>query len=245
MKIPKTVHRIWYQDEEPIPFKFDTWVRSWNEFCPDYTFKMWNKTTLREAVVRYEPDYLSLYDDFDWDIKRIDFARYVILKHEGGIYADLDVQLYKPIDSLLDEQMMLTFEAPGYLLSNAVMMAEPNHPLWDSVFRSSIMNRHLNVERATGPLMFTQTVSDFVERQRGMITVLPPEAFHPFMADDPDRWSLPVPEDSYGVHWFAASWYKEVEPELNVSAFNRYSPGVTNLRFPTKDCYYRSIERIE
>jgi mannosyltransferase OCH1-like enzyme len=73
------------------------------------------------------------------------FARYLLMKSFGGIYADLDAEALASFEPLLDSNIPIFAEEPpshvhlefvqrrGFdrLVSNAVMASPAAHPFWD------------------------------------------------------------------------------------------------------------------
>ena len=49
----------------------------------------------------YYPNLLPSYKKLDLMIMKIDFMKYIILYHYGGIYADMDTVCLKDIDPLI------------------------------------------------------------------------------------------------------------------------------------------------
>ena len=55
--------------------------------------KIWNEKMLDNLCKEHYPEYLNFWNSFPHPFWKIDFGRYMILHHEGGIYIDLDVIL--------------------------------------------------------------------------------------------------------------------------------------------------------
>ena len=49
------------------------------------------------------PQYVPLFQSYSDPLERADAIRYFILYEFGGIYADLDMEFLKPLDSLLNQ----------------------------------------------------------------------------------------------------------------------------------------------
>ena len=55
-------------------------------------YKLWNQKMVEDLLEKQEnKQFKRIYYEFDQDIMRIDFARYLILYRFGGIYIDLDI----------------------------------------------------------------------------------------------------------------------------------------------------------
>ncbi len=95
--IPKTIHYCWLSDE-PYPEEFNSCLASWKANLPDYDFQLWNfnrfdinsslwvKQAFENKKYAFAADYIRLYALYNY----------------GGIYLDMDVEVLKPFDNLLN-----------------------------------------------------------------------------------------------------------------------------------------------
>jgi mannosyltransferase OCH1-like enzyme len=87
-----------------------------------------------------------------------------MLHEMGGVYADLDLVCVRPLDDLLDNELVLARTRP-LGLTNALMMARPEHPLMKAAlerlpdafrrWQHSWLPRHFRVLLTAGPLFVT------------------------------------------------------------------------------------------
>ena len=104
--IPKVIHYIWLGGN-PLPKIAEKCIESWKKFCPDYEIKRWDETNLDVNQYQFAKDA--------YDAKKFAFVsdvfRTEILYNEGGIYLDIDVELIKSIDDILqDNDCVMGFE---------------------------------------------------------------------------------------------------------------------------------------
>jgi hypothetical protein len=132
MNIPKIIHHIAPQDSSRWHPLWARCRQSWLDQFAGFKFRLWNDADDIDELVRGEyPQYWQLYQDFPAHIMRIDFARFCILHHHGGIYADMDVYCYQNFYSEIHQSFMVV-EAPygDVFLENALMASIPAHELW-------------------------------------------------------------------------------------------------------------------
>ena len=108
--IPKKLHYIWFWTKEK-PEYFETFLASWEKYCPDY-----------EIIERNEKNYNIkknpyLYEQY---LKKnyafaSDYARFDIIYQEGGIYLDTDVEILQSLDPLLDQKWFTGFQDIFYV----------------------------------------------------------------------------------------------------------------------------------
>lgn len=95
--IPKVIHFCWFGGN-PISDEAKKCIESWKKYCPDYKIIEWNEETYDVTKSRYMND---AFNEKKWAFVS-DYARVDIIYHYGGIYMDTDVELIKPLDTLLD-----------------------------------------------------------------------------------------------------------------------------------------------
>ena len=81
-------------------------IESWHKHMPDYEFRLWNEDNFDIQSFAYAKEA--------YELKKYafvsDVARLWVLNKEGGIYLDVDFEVYKPFDSLLQYDAFAGFE---------------------------------------------------------------------------------------------------------------------------------------
>lgn len=207
MAIPKKLHYVWLGggDKPPALEKF---MATWREQCPDYEIIEWNESNCDfsdspYAVQAYAAKKYAFVSDY---------VRVKTLASEGGIYLDTDVELLKPLDDLLNERFVLSFEN-GVYVETAVIMSEAHHPLLEQLlefYRTIDFMQRGKPDLTPNPFYFTYFLNrDYGIRlkegeQRGEgVLVLPREYFAP---KDYITRRLKITENTRAVHRFDASW---------------------------------------
>jgi hypothetical protein len=104
--IPKVIHYCWF-GPNPLPDIFEKCFESWKKYCPEYEIKFWNEDNFDFG----ENEYLKKAKKFNSYSKLSNLARWIIIYLNGGVYLDIDVELIKPLDELLNYEGFLGFEA--------------------------------------------------------------------------------------------------------------------------------------
>lgn len=103
--IPKTIHYCWF-GENPKPKSVQRCIDSWKKSCPDYEIKEWNEQNFDVNRISYTRDaYQAGKYAFVSDV-----ARFWVLYHEGGVYFDTDVEVIKPINTLIEQGPFMGWE---------------------------------------------------------------------------------------------------------------------------------------
>ena len=100
--IPKVIHYTWFSGEL-FPEKVQKCLDSWKVHLSDYEFRLWDMDSVKSIDSIFLKEALT---ERMWAYAA-DFVRLYALYHEGGIYLDTDVMVYKSFDSLLDKQAFI------------------------------------------------------------------------------------------------------------------------------------------
>ena len=137
--IPKIIHYCWFGKGQ-MPELVQTCIASWHTHMPDWEYRLWTEASLSLTLSPLKGgedrwlDYMPRYVQEAYAAKKYafvsDYVRLWALEREGGVYMDVDFEVYKPFDDLMER-----YEAfAGYEGSkrNPVMMgviaAKAHHP---------------------------------------------------------------------------------------------------------------------
>ena len=104
--IPKKIHYCWF-GRNPLPELAQKCIASWKQYCPDYEIIEWNEDNFDIHCNSYVEE---AYEAKKWAFIS-DVARLYALVNYGGIYMDTDVEVLKPLDSLLNFEAVSGFES--------------------------------------------------------------------------------------------------------------------------------------
>ena len=144
---PKVLHQIWWQGEKAIPAEYAPMRASWAATNPTWTIKLWDEASATALINNSYAWFAPVFHALPSKIQKADAARYAILHAEGGVYADLDVEAFLPLDEVvaprgeyptahLFEEPATHWDAHDTVISNGMMAAPPSHPLMMALMRS-------------------------------------------------------------------------------------------------------------
>jgi len=93
--IPCVIHQT--AKTHTLNEKETAWAQTWKDLNPECQYKLWNDTEINKLCETASPDLLWPIWEGLKPIQRADVFRYLVLYHEGGYYADVDVSCKKPI----------------------------------------------------------------------------------------------------------------------------------------------------
>ena len=112
--IPKLIHYCWF-GKGPMPELAVKCIESWHKFMPDWEYVLWNEDNFDVSVYPYTQEaYEAKKYAFVSDVVRLE-----ALNRIGGVYFDVDFEVYKPFDDLLQDDAFAGFEGSKH---NPVMM---------------------------------------------------------------------------------------------------------------------------
>lgn len=123
--IPKIIHYCWFGRGE-MPEMAQKCIASWHRYMPDYEYKLWNEDNFDVNSVSYTKE---AYEAKKYAFVT-DYVRLWALYHEGGIYMDTDVEVYKAFDDLLCWKAFAGFEGSKHLPLGTCVMASESHGEW-------------------------------------------------------------------------------------------------------------------
>jgi hypothetical protein len=221
--IPKIIHQSWKVAE--VPERWLTFQQSWLKHHPDYEYRFWTDDDNQAFIAKEFPELLPLYKGYRHPVSRADLARYLVVCHYGGIYADLDLEALKPIGDLIAgkklvfglephshvDKPLVTERGLKRIVCNAFFAAEPRHPFWKHLIPVLMASGgESDVLEAAGPFMLTRACDSF--RLSDAITILPSQVLFPI--DHFLKSTIPLADSDaidgpYTIHHWAGSWWRD------------------------------------
>ena len=106
-RVIKKIHQIW--DKDNFPKNFINHQLSLKNKHSDWQYTLWDLDKCRNLIKKEYVYFLDTFDNFKFNIQKIDAARFFILDFEGGVYADLDIFFYKNLEDLIVDKKAVIF----------------------------------------------------------------------------------------------------------------------------------------
>ena len=126
-----------------LPSNLNFCKNSVHKYMKNYKYYFWTDNDIYLLINKKYPEYLELYNSLTPKIKKIDFAKYLIIYEYGGFYIDLDMEIFKNPTDLLTHNVIIG--------SPAIFYSIQKHPFWLKVFDYIKIKKDLHVLKATGP----------------------------------------------------------------------------------------------
>ena len=212
--IPKIIHYCWFGGN-PLPPLAEKCIASWKRFLPDYEIKEWNEQNFDVNIIPYTAEaYQAKKYAFVSD-----YARFWILYHYGGLYFDTDVEVIKPMGSIIAKGAFMGCEqdsksgieltvAPGLGLA-----VESKHEIYKAILEEYDSFHFINEDGSNNDKTVVEYVTEILKKH-GLrnspgiqningINVYPSEYFCP---RNTVTKRMHITNNTYTIHHYMASW---------------------------------------
>ncbi|KAH7302908.1 nucleotide-diphospho-sugar transferase [Stachybotrys elegans] len=151
---PNKIWQSWKDDSEDSNERTVGFPHQWRVVNPDWRYERTTDGNIDAYVdANFQPPISSVFINLTDPILKADFLRYLVLLHEGGVWADIDLYPHQPVSAWIPEpyhsdnsvNLLIGIENdhhkrpiwPGspysVQLAQYVVFAKPNHPAIEMV----------------------------------------------------------------------------------------------------------------
>lgn len=199
--IPKKIHYIWLGKNKKDRIS-QICINSWKINLSDYEIIEWNEDNLPLEQLASENLFFSCCMKYKLWAFMSDFLRLWILHNEGGIYLDTDVQVIKPFDDLLENQMFLGYEMNNYI-GTGIIGAQKNN-LYIKELLNFYTKKIWHVNYYNNPIIFENVLKE--KKLEKYCVVLDRNYLSPYNPFDDNKECNVGNDQTYTIHWFNANW---------------------------------------
>jgi mannosyltransferase OCH1-like enzyme len=229
--IEKIIHQIWLQGEINIPNKYYRNIESVKKFHNSWQYMLWDEIKIIKLILT-KKEWTDIYYKFIYIHQKIDFAKYIILYTYGGIYIDIDIEVIKSFDNLIEknnkydliisksnvnayESFIATRSVNIY--NNGIIIAKKNsktlllliNTIIKKFYLPILEPKVLTINYTTGPYIFT----DVISKNEDNVKILDSEYLEPCLIDN-----CTITSNTISIHKHELSWM----PENLITIFNFY-----------------------
>ena len=225
----KSIHQTWKSSN--LPDEFNRLSKSWIDNHKSWNHYLWTDIDNRNLIQTHYPWFLETYDNYPFEIQRVDAARYFILYSLGGLYVDLDFRCFRPLDSLLQgSEFVVGLENKNHckmhkmdmIVGNAFMYA----PSAGNPFLRFVINEMANsanipansknyILNSTGPFMLTRAYEKYENKEQ--VKLIPSELIYPVDYFDAEELlknteaeeEFASSTSAYAAHYHCGTWWKD------------------------------------
>lgn len=183
--IPPKIHYCWFGHGE-MPQIAKNCIATWHKYMPDWEFKLWDEKNFDIECIPYTAEaYKSGKYAFVSD-----YARLWALEQEGGLYLDVDFEVYKPFDDLCHLNAFAGIEGSKHQPVMMGVCASEPHGQWVTEMLDAYKDRHFlkpdstpdlttNVQFITGIMATNGFRQDGTEQDYKDLHIFPVDFFSP------------------------------------------------------------------
>ena len=212
--IPRIIHYCWLSND-PIPEKLQRCMNSWKEKLHDYEFILWN-------FDRFDIN-TSLWVKDAFQAKKYafaaDFIRLYAIYNYGGIYLDMDIEVIKPFDDLLNAEYMLAYEDDDQRIEAGCFGAVKSAPYIKDCLEY-FKNRDYKKTVANSYILPNVMKDTLVRHDQANTIKIYTKDY--FTAKSFQTGIITITNNTYCVHHYEGSWVPEDEQKLNHEKWDFY-----------------------
>lgn len=212
--IPKIVHYCWLSDD-PIPEDFLRYIAGWKKHMPDYEFIKWDFTRFDKFSSQW---VCEAFDNKKYAFA-CDYIRLYAIYHYGGIYMDMDIEVLKPFDDLLESEYMFAVERENELWFEAGCFGVAKGNGFIKACLDYYEGRHFVTCDGFDQRPLPQIMYSVYQNMNINIPVM---GWTTFTAKSYETGIEMPTEETYAVHHFAGSWKTENEKQC-IEETRRYT----------------------
>jgi len=134
-KIPHVIYQT-CKDKKTLNPQLASNIKAWKQLNPTYRHELYDDNECKEFLKKhFDPKVLKAFNKLRPGAFKADLWRYAILYIHGGIYADIDMNPFKPVDSILGENynfISVKERQNKYGIFQAFMACSPRLPFLKS-----------------------------------------------------------------------------------------------------------------
>ena len=143
MTIPKIIYQTW--KTKILPLNVQKIRDKISKINPNYKLILFDDHDMDEFIKNnFDTKIYNIYKKLHVGAAKADFWRYCILYINGGVYLDMDSDILRPLDELIeeDDKCIITREGNLGFFNNWIMIFEKKHP----ILLESIVQCCFNIE---------------------------------------------------------------------------------------------------
>ena len=193
--IPKKIHHVWVGDCKPTP-RMEACMESWKKHLPDYEIFRWNEGNSPMG----HPYTARMHQKKKWAFVS-DYIRFWALKEHGGLYLDTDMEVLKPLDDLLQNQVFFGRASSDGHIGCGIIGARPFDP-----FIGKILEEYDRIATKgiveTSPQLVARVYENYAHKKE--IRIYEPKYLYPCNAGE--KGTKEKLKEAYANHHWEESW---------------------------------------
>jgi len=166
--IPKIIYQTW--KTKKLPEEIQNSINRMLDLNPSYSYRLYDDSEcLSFLKENYGNNVVSAYESLNIGSAKADLWRYAILYMNGGVYLDIDSEIYSNLDSLIaeDDVAIISREKNPNKFVQWCLMFDKKHPILENTLKKcvfNILNRTTeDIFKLTGPDVYSQSIREVLQ----------------------------------------------------------------------------------
>ena len=204
MSIPKRIHYCWLSND-PIPGFMQQYIEGWKRLLPEYEFIKWDLNRFDQTVSPWVREAVE-HKKYTF---ACDYIRIFAVYHYGGIYLDMDVELLKAPDELLNRPRLFAYETPDESrIEAACFGAQKEDPFLEACLAYYEGRHFVDQNGILDTVPLSKVMYQVMQKHRIKMDIL---SWEYFTAKSYATGIESPGAHTYAIHHFAGSWKSEKE----------------------------------
>jgi mannosyltransferase OCH1-like enzyme len=164
--IPKKIYQTFYT--RSLPDQIVGLTKRMLDNNPGYEYYFFDDDMMREFVKNNsDKEMLDCFDSLNVGAAKADLWRYLILFKNGGVYLDIDSEIYGKLDDFIKDEDEAIVSREGHYgkFVQWCLMFAPNHPVLKICLEKCVENikqrKTNNIIDLTGPTVFSESINEY------------------------------------------------------------------------------------
>jgi mannosyltransferase OCH1-like enzyme len=189
-----------YKSYDDIPAKLKSLVNKVQEYNPDCNYIFFSDKDIMcfiSSIKELNESYYETFFSLKYKIQQLDFFRYLAIYYYGGLYLDIDIEVYTSFDDLdrtrcafpnemhNNSDIILQRQGMYNLIGNYAFYAPQYDPFIKKIIDNIVTQRipdenipknyNSYVYYTTGPVLVSQTYIDYTDKNK--VDIIEPNPF--------------------------------------------------------------------
>lgn len=202
--IPKIIHYCWLSND-PVPQKLQKYMLTWKEKLPDYEFILWNFERFDKNSSKW---VAQAFDNKKYAFAA-DYIRLYAVYNYGGFYMDMDIEVLKSFDNLLNNDIVVAYENEEKTgIEAGVFGAEKHNPIIKQCLSYYINRNFIKDDGSFDTLVLPKIMIKYCDN-------IEIKDSYFFTCKSYTTGIVLTKPYSYTIHNFAGSWLNEDDKKSN------------------------------
>ena len=97
-----------------VPAYYHGYINKIKNLHPQWNYMFFDDNAIVDFMKSKMPEYINVFNNLPYTIQKIDFFRYLAIYYYGGVYLDLDMDIFVHMDYISNKHIPTDIYYKGY-----------------------------------------------------------------------------------------------------------------------------------